>query len=296
VGSNADRCLRLISTKLSELRYLEIHFCTIGNEAEAINFINGNIHLESIQFFHDSSLGDKSLRAISKSCVNIQEIHFHHMAHNVHLVHITDILKVCKSLSFITLKTFDDDRMFRMHVRNDHDVKMCCVRLTGFDDASEVNRLDLVESLSDGIYVFWLKSFQVTNNLIMRSQQKLSELLFLTLDSCGALFSSDCLIELVSRCRKLHKIHLIGCSHLRNADLDKILTVKGNVLEAIGISGHKYLDLDTLCMIVAANTSVLTQIFVANCARLENLKWLELNLQFRNSKIKVCGIDVMENY
>jgi hypothetical protein len=218
------------------------------------------------------------------------------MAHNVHLNHIIDILKVCKSVSFITLKTFNDDRMFRMHVTSDHGVKMCCVRLTGFNDASEVDKQALMESFSDGICVFWLKSLLVTNSFMLRSLQKLSELQFLTLDSCGALFSSFSLIELVSHCKNLNKIHLISCCHLSNSNLEEILTVKGNVLKAIGISGHRYLDLDTLCVIVAANKSVLTQIFVANCARLENLTCLELNLQFRNSKIKLCGINVMENY
>jgi hypothetical protein len=289
--------LRFISAKCSELRNLEIEFYTSGNEFEALTFINRNIHLESVQFFNDSSLGNKCLRAISKSCVNIQEIHFHHMAQNVDLVHIIEVLKVCKSLRFITIKTYEEDRMFRMHVTTDLDVKMCCVRLTGFEEASEKDKQGLMESFSGGVYVLWLKAFWITDVFITSSLQKLSELQFLTLDSCGALFSSVGLIELVSFCKKLNKVHLISCSHLSNVDLKDILTMKGNVLEVIGISCHEYLDLDTLSMIVAANKSVLTQIFVSNCAQLqhegETFKWLELNLQSQNSKIKMCGENIM---
>jgi hypothetical protein len=287
--------LKLISTKFYKLRNLEFFFESFGNdgnELEVINFISNNVHLISLQCYNDSNLGYKCLQAISKSCAHIQEIHFHHMALNIKLTHIADLLKMCKFLKFITLKNFNDTRMFRMQITNKNCVIMCCVRLTGFDDNSEQDKCELMESLS-AINVLLLKDFSITDTFLKRSLETLIGLKCLTLDGCGNMFSSAGLIELISRCKTLTRIHLIRCCHLSNVDLINILTAKGNVLESVGISRHKYLNLATLCAIVAANKSLLSHIYVCKCGRLdheardEDYNWVELNLQMYNSKIKM---------
>jgi hypothetical protein len=284
--------LKHISTKFFKLRNLEFFFETDGNEFEVINFINNNLHLRSLQCYYDSSLGYKCLQAISKSCAHIQELHFHHMALNIKLTHIVGLLKMCKLIKFITLETYNDKVMFRLQITNKNNFRMCCVRLTGFDDNSEQDKCTFLESLS-AINVVLLKDFSITDGFIKRSLQSFTGLKCLTLDGCGNLFSSFSLIELISHCKTLTRIHLIRCCHLSNIDLISILTVKGNVFDSIGISRHKYLDLTTLCAIVAANTSLLSHIYVCKCDRLEHeacdedYNWVELNLKMYNSKIKM---------
>jgi hypothetical protein len=287
--------LKLISTKFFKLRNLEFFFESFGNdgnELEVINFINNNVHLISLQCYNYSNLGYKCLQAISKSCAYIQEIHFHHMALNIKLTHIANLLKMCKFLKFVTLKTFNEKCMIRMQITNKNCVIMCCVRMTGFDDNSEQDKCKLMESLS-AINVLLLKDFSISDRFIKRSLQSFTGLKCLTLDGCGNMFSSFSLIELISHCKTLTRIHLIRCCHLSNVDLISILTVKGNVFESVGISRHKYLNLTTLCAIVAANTSLLSHVYVCKCDRLEHeacdedYNWVEVNLQMYNSKIKM---------
>jgi hypothetical protein len=291
-----EHVLQYVSTKCSQLRCLEITFHTKGNELEVVNFINNNNHLKTVQLFFDSSLGNKCLQAISSSCVNIEQVHIHHAASDVHLNNITAVLKTCKLLKFMTLVFFFETRMFRIRNETDeHDGKRrCYLRLSGFDEASEIDRHALMMEVNC-VSVLWLSHFSLTDDFITRSMQSLSQLEFLTLNSCGSLFSRAGLIQLISQCKKLNKIHLKRCSHLSNLDLIDILTLKGNVLETVGISGHNYLDLTTLSTIVFANKNILTQVYFAECEHLEDRASVEHSLRLQKSDIIMCNKIVIES-
>jgi hypothetical protein len=291
-----ENVLQHVSTKCSQLRCLEITFHTKGNELEVINFINCNNNLKTVQFYFDCSLGNNCLQAISSSCVNIEQVHIHHAASDVHLNNITAVLKTCKLLKFMTLVFFFETRMFRIHNDTDeHDGKRrCCLRLSGFDEASEMDRHALMMEVNC-VYILWLSHFSLTDNFITSSMRSFSQLEFLTLNSCGSLFSSVGLIKVISHCKKLNKIHLKRCSHLSNLDLIDILTFEGNVLETVGISGHKYLDLTTLSTIVFVNKHILTQVYIAECEHLEDRASVEHFLRLQKSDIIMCDKSVIES-
>jgi hypothetical protein len=294
IGSEKSCCLRLISTKCSELRNLEISFDTFNNnEFERIKFIQNNIYLQSVKFSNDRSLSGECLQAISKWCVNIEKIHFIFITtDNYSAIQIINVLNSCKFLTFIRLENEHTGRVFRMHVTTKQNVKLCCVRLSGFHEASEAVKQELMQSLRS-VNVLRLTCFKVTNAFLV-SLQSLNELMCLTLDQCGDLFSSVCLIELISHCNKLNKIYLSGCSHFSNVELVNIFTRKGNIFEFIGISFNRYLDSSTLCAIVSAHKSTLSQIYVAGCLLIldeecdQDFYWLEAKLQLYNSNIKRC--------
>jgi hypothetical protein len=288
--------LKRISMTCSELRKLEVSFCRLGtgDESDLITFISRNISLESVQFNCNRYLGNATLQAISNSCVNIQVVHLHKCADTIDLSSIICMLKTCKLLEFMTVTTSrNDDRMFRFRIIDtEKNVKRTSVRLTGFDEASEMDKHALMGSLYC-VYVLWLKGFTLTN-ACMKLLVSFKELNFLTLDECGHLFSSIDLVELVSNCNKLNKIHLSDCCHLSNDDLFDILTVKGNVLTVIGISRHM-INFSTLCKIVSANKSLLAQLYLSDCImlRMFDLIWSE-ELQLHNANLQICRKVVIE--
>jgi hypothetical protein len=291
-------CLKLISSKCSELRNLEIIFSNADNEIEVIEFLKSNTHLQRLQLSNDGSLGDKCLKQITLSCVNIKKVNISHMEDNFSWKQIMNILVTCKSITSIRLSNYYNTRDFRMRIITEQNVKKRSVRVTGFEETSELDKQTLIQSL-ESTCVLWFTNFTITNAFIMRSLQTLNELTILTLSGCGCSYSSVGLISLVSHCKKLRKIHLTSCCHLSNSDLENILTVEGNVLEVIGIAWHQYLDLSTLCAIVFANKNKLSQVYVADCAHLRNegrlfyratdyTFWLESNLKLHNSNIVVA--------
>jgi hypothetical protein len=280
--------LHYISMKFCHLRTLEITFSSNGNELSVINFIKSNIHLQSVQFFFDSSLGDKCLLAISNSCINIEEVHIHHVANDVSLCTINHIVQTCKYLKFITLVPLGGKRMFRMHNETDElNFTRCTLRLSGFDEVSDFDKQKLMEL--NHVCVLWLSHFSLTDDFIMSSLGSWRQLTFLTLDTCGSMFSRVGLIKLISHCKKLSKIHLLCCCHLSNLDLIEVLTLKGNVLEFIGITCHKHIDLTTLCAIVLANKGLLTHVCISKCKHLEDGDLVDYCLHLQNSDIIICS-------
>jgi hypothetical protein len=172
----------------------------------------------------------------------------------------------------------------------EHNVREYYLKLTGFDDASELDKQALVSSLS-GVFVLRLTKFSITDAFIMSSLQPLSELQVLNLNSCGCLFSSFALIQLVSQCKKLVKIHLSDCSHFSNIELISILTLRGNRLEYIGISSHDYLDYTTLCAIISANKTYLSHFYMHYCrgVHIDGENSLQIFFQMLDdNKVKFC--------
>jgi hypothetical protein len=193
----------------------------------------------------------------------------------------------------MTITTYDSE--FRICI--DSDESYLCnnrlietLKITGFEDASFDDKVELF-SQTQRMKVFWIEKFPVTDR-VLQSVKLCGFLQFISIDSCGEVFSFQVIKQILEGCCKLQKIYLGGCNHFDSECLVDILTTNKHSLHFIGLTDHHDVCPLALCRVVAINVNMLG-LYISNCKSVavtsSDYEAVESVLKKLNNKIMLCS-------